>query len=113
VQLARIYDQFEELGASLWAISPQSVEKNRVLVERRGFPFPILSDDDQDVIRRWGVFNDEDPKGRAIPYPATYLIDQKGRITWVHIGQSTRDRPASDDILLQIKRINNRTAKQE
>jgi peroxiredoxin Q/BCP len=113
VQLAKIYAQFEELGVSLWAISPQSVEKNRVLIERRELPFPILSDADQKVIRQWGVFNDEDPKGRAIPYPATYLIDQKGWITWVHIGQSTRDRPSSDEILLQIKQINNRTTEQD
>jgi peroxiredoxin len=93
------------LSAQIWAISPQTVDKNQTLVKRRSLPFPILADPKQLVIRKWGVFNDDDPKGRPIPHPATYIIDRDAQIYWAHIGKSTRDRPGSEDILEQLRRL--------
>jgi peroxiredoxin len=86
----------------LWAISPQNKEKNEELRQRRQLPFPILADADQAVIREWGVFNDLDPKKRAIPYPATYVINQNGIVQWAHVGMDTRDRPGREQIMAAV-----------
>jgi peroxiredoxin len=103
--LAGIHDQILILSARLWAISPQTVDNNRTLVKRRSLPFPVLADPEQLVIKEWGVFNDDDPLGRPIPHPATYIINRDAQIHWAYIGKSTRDRPDSDEILKQLNQL--------
>jgi peroxiredoxin len=105
VQLAKVYDEIAVLNATLWAISPQTADVNFTLVERRGLPFPVLSDPDQAVIREWGLFNDDDSRGRLIPHPATFIIGTDGLVAWSHIGKSTRDRPTADVVLDQLSSL--------
>lgn len=105
VQLATICEQIVAAGADLWTISPQDVVTNRGLRQRRELPFPILADDDQSVIHQWGIFNFDDPKGRAIPHPATFVIDREGLVAWAYVGKATRDRPAPDAILAAVQDV--------
>jgi peroxiredoxin len=102
VQLARIYEEIQARDAALWAVSPQSTAANEGLRQRRQLPFPILADADQQVIRAWGIFNDLDPERRAIPYPATYIVGQNGRIQQQWLGLITRDRPTPAAILAAL-----------
>jgi peroxiredoxin len=102
VQLTKTLDKIEAKGAKIWAISPQTVELNLALQERRDVGFPILADPDQATIRAWGVFDALDPKERAIPYPATYIVGEEGRVVWAHVGASTRDRPTVGEIIANI-----------
>ncbi len=102
MQLAQTYAEFQAKGVALWTVSPQDVETNQALRERRDLPFPILADADQAVIRAWGLFNDQDPQQRPIPYPATYIVGQDGRILWRHLGLETRDRPTVGQILAAL-----------
>lgn len=97
-----MYDELRAQGVDLWAISPQDTEKNEALRVRRKLPFPILSDTNQRVIRQWGLFNGLDPKQRAIPYPATYVINRDGRVHWAHVGLDTRDRPNNGQIMAAV-----------
>lgn len=91
------------MGGELLAVSPQDVAANEGLRGRRSLPFPILADADQAVIRAWGLFNDQDPKERLIPYPAVYVVGQDGRISWAHLGIATRDRPTAGEVLAAFK----------
>lgn len=92
-------------GADLWAVAPQDVAANQRLRQRRELPFPILADSDQAVIHSWGIFNFDDPKGRAIPHPATFIVDRDGLIAWSYVGKATRDRPAPGAILAAVRDI--------
>jgi len=107
VQLAKVYPEIQTAGGELLAVSPQTVVLNQGLRERRSLPFPILADADQAVIRGWGLFNDLDPKRRLIPYPATYVIGQDGRVAWAHLGVETRDRPSVGEVIASLKKIIN------
>ena len=102
VQLAQVLDQIQAKGAALWAISPQEAAANQALRERRDLPMPILADADQAVIRQWGLFNQQDPKQRPIPYPATYIVGQNGRIHWRNLGLAARDRPTPAEIIAAL-----------
>ena len=86
------------------AISPQNLEANQGLRERRELPFPILADSEQAVIHEWGLFNDLDPQKRDIPYPAVYVVARNGRIAWSHLGIATRDRPSAGEVVAAFKR---------
>lgn len=94
-----MYADIQAQGAALWAVSPQPVAANEGLRQRRALPFPILADAEQQVIRAWGVFNDQDPEQRAIPYPATYIVAANGRIHRRWLGLITRDRPTPRQVI--------------
>ena len=104
--MANSYPEIQAAGGELLAVSPQTVDKNLELRARRTLPFPILADNDQAVIRAWGLFNDLDPKQRLIPYPATYVVAQDGRIAWAHLGIETRDRPTAGEVMAAYRGLN-------
>ena len=99
-----------DLGSDCWVISPQDKLTNSALKNRRNLQLTILADVGQDVIRRWGIFDHEDSKGRAIPYPATFIIGNDGRIEWSYIGRSSRDRPETGDLLKRLADIADKSA---
>jgi peroxiredoxin len=99
------YSEIQAAAGQLLAVSPQQIVDNQALRERRELPFPILADADQAVIRDWGLFNDLDPRKRLIPYPATYVVGQDGRIAWSHLGIETRDRPSAGEVLAAFKAL--------
>jgi peroxiredoxin len=105
VQLAAVYETFKSSGATLWAVSPQTVALNQGLVERRRLPFPVLADDDQAVIRAWGIFNAIDVQQRLIPFPATYVLGQDGRVAWYRLGLETRDRPTPAEVVTAVSQM--------
>lgn len=98
-----MYDEVKAAGGELLAIAPQGVENNMGLREKRSLPFPILADHDQAVIHEWGVFDALDPKGRLIPYPATYVVGQDGIIHFGHLGAGTRDRPTVGEVMAAFR----------
>lgn len=49
--------------------------------ERRRITFPLLSDPDSAIIRRFGLLNPEYPEGdlgHGVPYPMTFIADEHG-----------------------------------
>ncbi len=61
--------------------------------------FTLLSDPDNAVIDRYGVFNPDDSERRAIPHPTTFVIDKQGVVRWKFIEIDYRVRPTNEDIL--------------
>lgn len=113
MQLEKVYSEVLAQGGELLAVSPQTVETNAGLRERRDLSFPILADADLAVIHAWGLFNDLDPKERQIPYPATYVIAQDGSIFWAHLGIETRDRPTVGEVMAALSGLVNETISKE
>ena len=66
------------------SVDPPSDSEN--LRQSQGYTFPILSDPNLEVIRRWGLVH---PHGRHdgadISRPAEFLIDPSGTIRWVNL----------------------------
>jgi peroxiredoxin len=75
--LAEYRDRFAELtslGLGLAALSVDTPERSRALVEQLRLPFPLLCDPARDVVQAYGVFN-RNEKG-DIAYPATFVLDR-------------------------------------
>jgi len=68
----------------------------------RVIDFPLLSDPGAAVINRYGLFNAEDPRGRAIPHPTTYVIDMEGVVRWKMTEVDYRIRPENEEILREL-----------
>jgi peroxiredoxin Q/BCP len=71
--------QFSELGATLWAISPQSVESHDGFSERYGFGFPLLADPDKATFREYGCLG---PLG--FPRRSVFVVDRNGDVRYCH-----------------------------
>lgn len=61
--------------------------------------YTFLADPGAAVINRYGLFNQDDPRGRAIPHPTTYVIDREGVVRWKMTEVNYRIRPENRDIL--------------
>ena len=78
VQACGFRDAYEELataGAEVVGVSSDSPEEHRAFADRRALPFPIISDPDGAVRRRYGASSRLllNRTGRV-----TYLIDERG-----------------------------------
>jgi peroxiredoxin len=80
---------------------------DRVAEENDGLAldFVFLSDPEARVINRYGLFNQDDPRGRAIPHPTTYVIDMDGRVHWKMTEVNYRIRPENAEILAALEEI--------
>ncbi len=71
----------------------------RDFAERQRIPFPLLSDVDSEVIRRYGVLNDQldesDGMLYGIPYPGVFVTDEHGVVITkiFHDSYKKRDSP--------------------
>ncbi len=66
--------------------------------------FPLLSDPTQQVIDAY-VLRDPRYAGQkvaGIPYPAVYVIDKKGKVTWSRIEKDYKQRPTNAEIRAAI-----------
>lgn len=80
---------------------------DRVAEENDGLAltYTLLSDPGAAVINRYGLFNQDDPRGRAIPHPTTYVIDRDGVVRWKMTEVNYRVRPENEDILAALEAL--------
>ena len=78
----------------MYGISVDSPEQNRALIEKLILPYSLLSDPDGDVIKRYGVWDEEGQIAR----PAIFAIDGGGVVRYVYVGQDFADRPGDDEV---------------
>ncbi len=93
--MERKREAFEEDGIRVAALSYDSVEILKHFRDRRDIGFPMLSDPDSVVIRKFGVLNDsiaETHQFFGIPHPGQYLVDENGVVRAKFFEQSFRDR---------------------
>jgi peroxiredoxin len=116
--------QFEALGASLVAISPQTAANSRKSQRQNKLDFPILSDTHNDLAAAFGLrfvlpdylvelykslkndlpaFND-DPAW-TLPMPARYVIGQDGVIAYAEVNPDYTQRPEPDSMLPVLARL--------
>ena len=75
---AKLYDDFRKARAEVAAISVDPQERSAGVRKDLGIQFPILSDSSRAVITEWGLLNESEKGGIAIP--ATFLIDRERKI---------------------------------
>jgi len=115
---------FEALGATFIAISPQLQTFNRELREEKKLTFEILSDPGNQVAQRYGLkfqlpkdlravylkFNIDLPRYNGddswtLPLPTTLIIDQNGIIRHGAINADYTLRPDPEETLSSLKKI--------
>jgi peroxiredoxin len=114
-----VLPEIEQAGATLAAISPQTVKQSFFMRDQHKLRFPLLSDAGNKVARQFGFTYrvPEDFKKQSIekpssispssmamtvgklPIPATYIIDRDGTVLYASANEDYTERPEPADIV--------------
>ena len=93
-------DKFNEVGIRPVAISVDTPQESRDLVQKAGYSFPFLSDQNTEAIRRYDlVHKGAGISGNDIARPAEFLIDTSGTVRWVNLTENYWVRARPEQVL--------------
>ena len=90
--------EFAAAGAGRIGISSDPVERQQRFSERNGFDFPLLSDPDRTIAKRFGVKR----PGPLFNRRATFVIDADGRLL-AEISSETNVHKHADEALAVLR----------
>jgi peroxiredoxin Q/BCP len=73
-------DRLDDLDATVWGISPQSVDSHERFQAKYGLTVPLLADPDRSVIRSYGVLGPGGLVRRSI-----FMVDPAGIVRYRHV----------------------------
>jgi peroxiredoxin len=113
-----VLPEIEQAGATLVAISPQTVKQSFFMRDQHKLRFPLLSDAGNKVAREFGLTYRVPDEQRAIyqrafvnlpfvngdeswdlPIPATYIIDRNGSVLYASANEDYTERAEPEDIV--------------
>jgi peroxiredoxin len=113
-----IVSQIEQAGATLVAISPQTVKQSFFMHDQHKLRFPLLSDARNKVARQFGLTYRVPAAQEAVyrrafvnlplangdeswelPIPATFITDRDGTISYASANEDYTERPEPSDIV--------------
>jgi peroxiredoxin len=114
--------EIEQAGATLAAVSPQTVQQSFFMRDQHKLRFPLFSDAGNKVARRFGLTYRVPDEQRAVyqrafvnlpfvncddswelPIPATYIVDRDGTVLYASADEDYTERPEPEDILAALK----------
>jgi peroxiredoxin len=104
-QLRQRTPEFTELGATILAVSPDGPEQSQALAEAQELAFALLSDPELRVADLYGVRHEDEPRGRLIPRPATFVLDAAGKVQYAYVGENPSDRPDEAELLAVVRSL--------
>lgn len=97
--------EFEAKGIQIVAISTDEKDALQKAQTELGIPFPMLSDPDETVIRRYGLVHAGVKDGQDISRPAEILLDGKGVIRWAVFSDNLRVAPRPEMVLEEASKL--------
>ncbi len=114
----RILSEIEQAGATLVAISPQTVKQSFFMADQHRLRFPLLSDAGNEVARKFGLVYGVPDEQQAIyrrafvnlpftngdeswelPIPATYILHRDATVLYASANEDYTERPEPAEIL--------------
>ena len=98
--IERSLNQFNEAGIRPVAISVDTSEDSRNLAQSQGYTFPILSDRNAEVIRRYDLAHKgAGIHGEDIARPAEFLVDSTRTAVWINLTENYWIRARPEQVL--------------
>jgi peroxiredoxin len=120
--LQKNIDNFKKYGATLIAVTPQQPDQSVKQINKKGYPFEVLSDLDDSVMKQYGLYyklSDDlvslykrkgldveqyNGKGRkALPVPGTFVIGKDGIIKAAHAEHDYKERMEPAEIIQALQ----------
>ena len=107
-QLQELLPQIKDRGATLWAISADTLADSQALAQKLKLEYPVAADPELRAIRSYGV----EMAGTPIAVPATFVLRPgDGEIVYRYVGETLFDRPAQAAILAALDAANKQANK--
>jgi cytochrome c biogenesis DsbD-like protein/AhpC/TSA family protein len=105
VELAGQAESFRRRGIGVASVIPEPVATIKEFATQHGLTYPVLSDADAAIIRRFGLVDSGfkatgDLVGRDIPYATTFLLDEHGTLKEKFFEQAEENRRTTASILI-------------
>lgn len=99
------YERILKTGTIIIGISPDPVKKHDRFIEKYSLPFPLASDEQNIVAKKYGVWVEKSMYGRTYMgiQRATFLIDKSGKIAAVW--PKVKVDGHTDEVLAAITRL--------
>ena len=116
-----ILPQIDRAGASLVAISPQTVQQSFFMADQHKLRFPLLSDGGNKIAHQFGIVYRVPEEQRDIyrpafvnlpfanggdswelPIPATFILDRDGAVLFASANEDYTERPEPADVLRRL-----------
>ena len=116
--------KINQLGAKLIGISPELPDNSMSTKEKHQLPFDVLSDFGNKVAREYGIVMDVPPsmvplyikwgldvprtngdESWELPIPATYVIDEDGKVTFSFVNKNYTERCESAEIIKALQSL--------
>jgi hypothetical protein len=94
----------EKNGVRIAAVSYDSQEILKGFAEKQGIGYPLLSDHDSAVIRRFGIFNSNIAPGlraHGVPHPVNYLVAPDGILIRKYFVPNYQHRVTASAVVLR------------
>lgn len=124
-QLQEQLDEIEAKGAKVIAVSPEKQENLQKTKSKTGAEFTLLYDEDYKICEDFDVAfvpkeqmidaynnrleanleNAHSDSSQRIPVPATFIIDQKGKVVWRHFDRDYKERASAQEIMEALNKI--------
>jgi peroxiredoxin len=85
--------KFDSTDTQVFGLSVDSPYANREFAKQIGVTFPLLSDIKHNVVRDYGIFNEDGGYGNR----ATFVIDKDGIIQHIKEGNEAVDPTSAED----------------
>jgi len=97
-QMRDDYAQYQTLGAKVFGISVDSPFVTDKFRQSENIPFPILSDFNKDVSRRYGVLMDDLMGLKGVSKRAAFVIGRDGKVKYAWVSDDPKNMPKFDEI---------------
>lgn len=90
------WERFQAEGYEILGVSADSQKKQKNFKDKKNLPFPLLADEEKEVINAFGVWGPKKFMGKKYNgiHRTTFVIDENGEITDVISKVKTRDHAA-------------------
>ena len=100
-QLAR----FNHARAQVYGISVDTFFALKAFHDAQGLTFPLLSDFNKQVIRAYGVFNEDMIGMKGIAKRAVFVIDKDGIVRHAEVLEDARNEPNYEAVFTALKTL--------
>jgi peroxiredoxin Q/BCP len=97
------YQDLTDRGLTVVGVSIDDVAAQKAFKKKYHFPFTLIADKDQTVIKAFGVPTMQIPAMGTLAQRQSFLINKEGKIVWRDLKASTKQQAA--DVLKALKEL--------
>jgi len=97
-----VYDTLQTMDVAVLGVSKDSAESHRRFIEKYNLPFPLLVDENQEMMKAYDVWKEKSMFGKKYmgTVRTSFIIDPYGKI--VRIYENINTKTHGDEILAEL-----------